>query len=126
MLQHEYLRPRNSEYLTDVYDGDAWKETMGPPSNPCKRIGLCYCIDSFPANREGSVSVKPGGCMNLSLPPAVRGKPENMLINIILPTGVKDSGQRKYYDFMTTFELNELYDEGWLIALLDKLLIVNG
>ena len=112
MLQHEFSRPRNAEYLTDIYDGDAWKEFMGPPTFPTKRIGLVYCIDSFPANKEGSFSVKPGGYMVGSLPPAQRGKPENMLMTIIIPTGVKDDAQRKYYDFMAQYELNELFREG--------------
>ena len=112
MLQHEYRRPRNSEYLTDVYDGDEWKKFMGAPSLPCKRMGCCYCIDSFPANKEGSVSVKPGGIMNLSLPPTQRAKPENMLVLIVIPTGVKDFAQRKYYDWMASFELNSLFHEG--------------
>jgi len=116
MCQHEYVRPRNPELITDVYDGDAWKELMGPPTSPVKRIGLCYCIDSFPANKEGSISVKPGGLMNVSLPPAQRAKPENMLIIIVIPTDIKDFAQRKYYEFMATYELNELFHEGWLLS----------
>lgn len=112
MLDHEYHRPHNEGYISDVYDGDAWKEFMGPPSSPATRMGWCYCIDSFPANAEGSESVKPGGFMNLSLPPAQRGKPENMMMVIIIPTGVKDYAQRKYYDWMAQYELNELFHEG--------------
>ena len=112
MLEHEYRRPRNDAYLSDIYDGDAWKKFMGPPSCPEKRIGLVFCIDGFPANKEGSVSVKPGGFMNVSLPPTQRAKAENMLIMIVIPTGVKDVAQRKYYDWMAKFELNSLYHEG--------------
>ena len=98
--------------MTDIYDSPAWQDFMGPISYPNTRIGLIYCIDAFPVNAEGSKSMKPGGYMNLSLPPAERGKAENMLIQIVIPTTVKEINQKKYYDFMAKFELNELFYQG--------------
>ena len=112
MCQHEFFRPRNDEFLCDVYDGSAWKEFMGPIRYPNDRIGLQWCIDSFPINSEGSKSMKPGCWMNMSLPPTERAKPANMLISIIIPCSVKDVEQRKYYNFMADYELRDLFYEG--------------
>ena len=112
MCQHEFLRPRNEEYITDIYDAPGWKEFMGPPTYPNRRLGFVYCIDSFPVNNEGSKSTAPGGFMNASLPPTERGKVENMLISIVFPTSVKGEHQRKYYNFMASYELNGLYTQG--------------
>ena len=98
--------------MTDIYDGKAWEEFMGPPSYPNDRIGLVYCIDAFPVNAEGSKSMKPGGYMNASLPPTERYKAQNMLMQIVFPTALKDVQQKKYYDFMAEYELNELFHEG--------------
>ena len=112
MCQHEYFRPRNENLMTDVYDSPAWQNFMGPISHPNTRIGLVYCIDAFPVNAEGSKSMKPGGFMNVSLPPAERSKAENMLVCVVIPTAVKEKSQKKYYDFMAKFELNELFHQG--------------
>lgn len=112
MCQHEYARPRNANLMTDIYDAPAWKEFMGPVSHPNTRIGLIYCIDAFPVNAEGSKSMKPGGYMNASLPPTERGKAQNMLLQIVIPTELKEDQQKKYYDFMAQFELNELFHRG--------------
>lgn len=98
--------------MCDIYDGPAWKEFMGPVSYPNDRIGLQYCIDAFPANAEHSKSVKPGGLMNVSLPPSQRTKPEYMLMVIVLQTTIKDVNQKKYYDFMADFELRDLFSVG--------------
>jgi len=111
MLEHEFLRPHNDDLLCDVYDGTAWQDLMGPVSSPNDRIGLQYCIDAFPTNAEGSKSTKPGGYMNLSLPPTERCKPENMLMVIIFPTAIKDISQKKYYDFMS-IELHDMFHNG--------------
>ena len=45
MLQHEHERPRNPDLMADVYDSEAWKEFMGPPTFPNTRIALQFCID---------------------------------------------------------------------------------
>ena len=112
MCQHEHLRPRNENLMTDIYDAPAWQNFMGPSTFPSTRIGLIYCIDAFPVNAEGSKSMKPGGYMNASLPPTERSKPQNMLIQILIPTALKENSQKKYYDFMSKFELKKLYHEG--------------
>ena len=112
MCQHEYVRPRRANLMTDIYDAPAWQEFMGPVSHPNDRIALIYCIDAFPVNSEGSKSMKPGGYMNASLPPTERGKAQNMLLQIVIPTGLKEDQQKKYYDFMAKFELNELFHRG--------------
>ena len=49
--------------------------------------------------------------MDLSLPPAVRNKTENMLLLMLLPATMK-KGQKKYFDFAADFELNDLYFNG--------------
>lgn len=41
MCQHEFRRPRNKNYMSDVYDSPAWKMLMGPITFPNKRIGTC-------------------------------------------------------------------------------------
>lgn len=112
MLEHEFRRPSNNELLCDIYDAPAYKDLMGPVTSPNDRIALQYCIDSFPTNAEGSKSTKPGGMMNISLPPAQRAKPENMLMVIVIPTKIKDVGQKKYYDFMSYYELQDLSVNG--------------
>ena len=61
---------------------------------------------------EGSKSMKPGCWMNVSLPPAERTKPANMLLSIIIPCSVKDVDQKQYYDFMADYELRDLFYEG--------------
>ena len=114
MCQHECVRPRNDDLICDIYDGSGWKDFMGPVTYPNTRIGLQYCIDAFPTNAEGSRSTKPGGFMNLSLPPPARTKPEHMLMVIIIPTSLKEMSQKKYYDFMADYELNDLFYQGCL------------
>ena len=39
MLQHEFLRPRNENLMSDVYDAPSWKDLMGEPVFPNDRIG---------------------------------------------------------------------------------------
>lgn len=112
MCQHEFVRPHNDDLMCDVYDAPAWQELMGQITYPNPRIGFQYCIDAFPASAEGNKSMKPGGFMNLSLPPTERGKPANMLMVIVMPTSIKDLGQKKYYDFMADYELRDLFNEG--------------
>ena len=98
--------------MCDVFDAPAWKSFMGPVTFPVNRMGLLFCIDAIPAFAEGSFSIKPGVFMNLSLPPTERGKPENMLLALVMPTSIKELAQKKYYDFMATYELNDLFFNG--------------
>ena len=112
MLNHEFLRPRNDQYLCDVYDSVAWKDLFGPAIFPNNRIGLLFCVDAIPAFAEKSVSLKPGVLMNLSISPSERGKPANMHLWFIMPTSIKGISQKKYYDFLARWELNELHFNG--------------
>ena len=112
MCQHEAWRPHNPDIMTDVYDSPAWQRLMGPATFPNTRLGFQFCIDGIPAFAEGSHSVKPGTWVNLSLPPTERGKPENIMLLIVIPTAIKDPNVKKYYDFMATFELDDLFTNG--------------
>ena len=68
MCQHEFTRPRNDDYVTDVYDTPCWKEFMGPVTYPNKRMALQFCVDAIPAFAAGTLSLKPAEFINLSLP----------------------------------------------------------
>ena len=112
MIQHESLRGDADDLMSDVYDSPAWKEFMGKAVYPNNRVGFQVCGDGIPAfSFSKSHSLKPVEFVNLSLPPAVRGKIENILLLMLLPEGLGE-GQKKYYDFAATFELNELYHNG--------------
>ena len=114
MLDHEFTRPRarDPNIMSDVYDSPAWKEFMGPPSKPCRRIGLQGCTDGFQAFNCGSLGFHPIEYAILSLPPALRFKPEFMIIHMFLPNKVKGISQKKYFDFASKYELNALFCEG--------------
>ena len=113
MCQHEFERPRNPDFVTDVYDTRAWQEFMGLPTLPTSRIGLLFCVDGIPAFAAGTTSLKPAEFINLSLPPAVRHKAENILLLMLLPSTLdKGQSQKKYYDFAADFELTSLASEG--------------
>ena len=114
MLDHEYNRPRprDPNIMYDVYDGPEWQKLMGTPTQPNDRIGLQGCSDGFQAFNCGSVSFSPIEFAILSLPPALRFRPEFMLLLALLPTGVKGSSQKKYYDFAASYELNTLFHTG--------------
>ena len=112
MLQHEFVRPTNNRFMTDIYDSEDWQKFMGPPTYPNDRIGAQFCNDTFPANAEGSISITPGVCMNMSLPPTERAKPANMMLIFVMPSSIKGEAQRKYFNFMARFELNELFHRG--------------
>ena len=114
LLEHEHSRPRarDEHIMTDVYDGAAWKDFMGPPTSPCSRIALQGCTDAFQAHISGSLSMKPLVFSNFSLPPALRFKTEYMFVTMLLPTNAKSYGLKKYFDFAATFELDSLYHTG--------------
>ena len=113
MLQHEFERPRNDIYMTDVYDTPAWSQFMGPVTSPISRVGFQFCVDAIPAFAVGSLSLKPAEFINLSLPPGVRTKSENILLLMLIPnTLAKGMAQKKYYDFAAKFELDEIVTNG--------------
>ena len=114
MCQHEVNRPEfrsGTNLMTDVYDSPAWREFMGPPTARICRIALQFCIDAIPAFAAGTLSLKPAEFVNLSLPPAIRTKTENILLLMLLPASLK-VGQKKYFDFAAEFELNYLAHTG--------------
>ena len=112
-LNHEYERPRNDAFMCDIYDAPAWKEFMGPASYPLQRIGLLFCVDAIPAFAAGTLSLKPMEFINLSLPPGVRTKAENIMLLMLIPSSLdKGLAQKKYYDFAAEFELNDLATKG--------------
>jgi len=81
---------------------------MGEAQFPIQRIGLLFCVDGIPAFAAGTLSLKPMEFINLSLPPGVRCKAENILLMMLLPSSLlKGKAQKKYYDFAADFELNE-------------------
>ena len=113
MCQHEFERPRNINYVTDVYDTPAWQKFMGPATFPIRRIGLQFCVDAIPAFAAGTLSLKPAEFINLSLPPSKRAKSENILLSMLLPANLpKGQPQKKYFDFIADFELNEMATDG--------------
>ena len=112
MLNHEFLRPRNDEYLCDVYDSEAWKDLFGSPVYPNNRIGLLFCTDAIPAFAQKGTSLKPGILLILSLAPTERGKSENMHMWYIMPTSIKGVSQKKYFDFFAKWDLNDLHFNG--------------
>lgn len=111
LIQHEFERPSNADYITDVYDTPAWKDFMGPVKYPNDRIGLQMCVDGIPAFAADTFSLKPLAFLNFSLSPCIRGKANFLLLMMLLPATLKQ-GQKKYYDFAATYELNRLSSEG--------------
>jgi len=81
---------------------------MGPASQPCQRIALQGCTDGFQAFACGSGGMDPVEYVILSLPPALRFKPEFMLLHMLLPK----ASTKKYYDFAAEYELNGLFNRG--------------
>lgn len=99
--------------MSDVYDTPAWKEFMGPPVFPNNRVGLLFCVDAIPAFAVGTLSLKPAEFINLSLPPGIRTKAENILLLMLLPNTLnKGAAQKKYYDFAAKFELKDIATKG--------------
>lgn len=112
MCQHEYERPRNSNFITDIYDGKAWQDFMGPCKSPNDRLGFVMCVDGIPAFAAGTKSLVPWVWANFSLPPAQRTQAKYMILYMLLDDSIKHERQRKYYDFAVDYELNKLYHEG--------------
>lgn len=106
LLKHEHERPRNSNFITDIYDTPAWQDFVKCCGNDL-RIVLQFCIDAIPAFANNSLSLKPAEFINLSLPPALRSKAENIMLLMLVPATMK-TGQKKYFDFAASFELNDL------------------
>ena len=116
MLEHECLRPRHDRLISDVYDTSAWQTFMGTPVSPNNRIGLQFCVDGIPAFAANTLSLKPAEFVNLSLPPTERGKIENILLLMLLPSSMKAKQSRKYYEFASRYELQDLFHNGEFFA----------
>lgn len=84
---------------------------MGSVQDPALRIILLFCIDAIPAFADNSYSLKPAEFINLSLPPALRSKAENIMLFMLVPATMK-TGQKKYFDFAARHELNDLFHTG--------------
>lgn len=119
LIEHENERPRNPDLISDVFDTPAWQDFAGQASRPIQRIMLHFCVDGIPAFAVGSFSLKPAEFLNLSLPPGLRGKAENIMLFMLLPDNMK-SGQKKYYDFAARYELDQLYSTG-LVLIFDMI-----
>ena len=98
--------------MSDVYDGQAWQEFLGPPTTPLQHIILHFCMDGFPAFQCGTLSLKPAMFSNFSLPPTLRMKPEFMMLFMLIPTNIKGLALKKYFDYVAKRELNHLYITG--------------
>lgn len=86
---------------------------MGTPTFPNSRVGLLFCVDAIPAFAAGTLSLKPAEFINMSLPPGIRTKSENILLMMLLPNNLsKGAAQKKYYDFAAEFELNDMATKG--------------
>ena len=74
--------------------------------------GIQFCIDGVPAFANNQKSLKIAQIKFWSLPPAVRDKAEHHALYFLLPDDIKGTQQKKYYDFVAEFELNELFHVG--------------
>ena len=106
--------------VADVYDCKAWKDLMGEPIRRGGRIvvtrmGFLVCMDGFPAfnqKREGAISLMPAELINLSLPPHMRYDPDNMMVWMLIPHDMSAQSQLKYFDYVTSMELNPIATRG--------------
>ena len=104
-----------------MYDTPAWKKFFGDPKFPNDRVGLLFCVDAIPAFAAGTLSLKPAEFINLSLPPGVRTRSENILFMMLLPNNLaKGIAQKKYYDFVAELELNDMATKGWFAIFADE------
>ena len=74
--------------------------------------GLQFCVDGIPAFSANTLSLKPAEFVNLSLPPSLRGKAENILLLMLLPSSLKGDQSKKYYDFAAKYDLDDLFHKG--------------
>ena len=110
--QYERVRKRNPDgIISDVFDTPMWKKKMGPWQ--LDRIGLLFCIDAIPAFKsKNGVSLMPAEFQILSLPPKLRTDTDFMLLTLLIPSKLKESSQKKYFDYIVDAELNYLATTG--------------
>jgi len=83
--------------------------------NVLTRMGFLLCMDGFPAfnqKRKGAVSLMPAELINLSLPPHMRYDPDNMMVWMLIPHDMSAKTQLKYFDYVTSTELNPIAKDG--------------
>ena len=79
------------------------------------RMGFLICMDGFPAfhmKRKGAPSLMPAELCNLSLPYHMRYDPDNMMVWLLIPHDMSAKGQLKYFDYVTSTELNPMAKDG--------------
>ena len=79
------------------------------------RMGFLVCMDGFPAfhqKRKGAISLMPAELINLSQGPHMRYDPDNMMPWLLIPHDMPAKGQLKYFDYVTSMELNPIATEG--------------
>lgn len=81
------------------------------PSLPQSPLGFQFCMDGIPAFSARTLSLKPIELFNFSLPPSLRGRPQYMLLMMLMPSTIK-TGMKKYFDFAAQYELNDLFERG--------------
>ena len=69
------------------------------------------CADGIPAFTARTKSVKPVEVTNLSLPPTQRTRIDNILLLALVPEDLH-KGQKKFFDFFATHEMNDLFHNG--------------
>ena len=109
----ETRRKSRPGYVTDVYDTPRWRKLAGPPTQQLRRILYQYCVDAFPwSGRKHGGSMKPAHVLLVSLPPWLRYKVANMLVQMFVPEKLKGAAAKKYYAFAARYEMNQLHDVG--------------
>ena len=75
---------------------------------------MLFCTDGIPANNYmGSKSLVPAMTIVLSLPPWLRYKADNILINMLLPDGLSAEGAKKFFDKVIEVDFKPLFTEGF-------------
>ena len=119
LLSHEFTRPKNSKLISDIYDTKAWQEFVketDPHGVERLRIILQFCVDGIPAFSADTKTLKPAEFINLSLPPSLRGLAKHILLIMLFPGDLKGPGQKKYYDFSSSYELDDLLCKGFFLC----------
>lgn len=113
LLLYESRRSRSDAWISDVYDTPRWRKIAGAPTATLERIVLHYCVDGFPVyGRKEILSAKPLQTMILSLAPWLRSQSKHMLVQMLIPAGLKGVAAKKYYDWAANFEMNSLNRRG--------------
>ena len=69
-------------------------------------------MDGIPAFSCKTKSLKPLQLVCLSHRPAIRVRAENILLLMLIPDDIDHEGQRKYFDFAASYELEDVFTNG--------------